>query len=376
MKVFTQALVVLTVFLLTACQPSDTAPAADFAVLAGAEEGFETARPGYRLDFPRDHGAHPSFRIEWWYLTANLRDAKGTVYGAQWTLFRVATNPPVAREPLNAWDNEQIFMAHFALSWPDGHQGWQRYSRGGNHAGIARAGVSAEPFAAWLDDWQMHSSGPAWLPLEVSAQQADHGLELTLSSDQGPILQGDAGFSSKHSSGTGSYYYSQPFLQAQGSIELDGQKIAVEGQAWLDHEWSSQFLQPEQEGWDWFAIHLENGQKLMVFQLRNRAAANDGKFLHGVLIDQDGTTHTLTPAEIRLQALETFMVEGRQLPLHWRLELPGIGREMEIRALHPQQWMSVDFPYWEGVIEVTGNDDGSRGTGFMELTGYTPLTSQ
>ena len=376
MKVFSQTLVLLTVFLLTACQPSDTAPAADFAVLAGAEEGFETARPGYRLDFPRDHGAHPAFRIEWWYLTANLRDAQSTVYGAQWTLFRVATNPPGAREPLNAWDNEQIFMAHFALSWPDGHQGWQRYSRGGNHAGIARAGVSAEPFAAWLDDWQMNSSGPSWLPLEVSAQQEDHGLELTLSGDQGPVLQGVAGFSSKHSSGTGSYYYSQPFLQAQGFIELDGRKIAVEGQAWLDHEWSSQFLQPEQEGWDWFAIHLENGQKLMVFQLRDRAAANDGKFLHAVLIDQDGTTQTMSPAEIRLQALETFTVEGRQLPLHWRLELPGIGREMEIRALHPQQWMSVDFPYWEGVIEVTGNDDSSRGTGYMELTGYTPPTSR
>ena len=113
-------------------------------------------------------------------------------------------------------------MAHFALSWPDGHQGWQRYSRGDNHAGIARAGVTAEPFDAWLDDWRMHSSGQAWLPLEVRARQADNRLELVLSSDQGPVLQGDAGFSLKHSSGTGSYYYSQPCLQAHGFIELNG----------------------------------------------------------------------------------------------------------------------------------------------------------
>ena len=108
----------------------------------------------------------------------------------------------------------------------------------------------------------------------------------------------------------------------------------------------------------------------MVFQLRNRAGARNGTFLHGVLIDPDGTTQTLNPAEIRLQALEYFTVEGRRLPLQWRLELPGIGREMEIHALHPKQWMSVDFPYWEGVIEVRGKDGDSRGTGYMELTGY------
>ena len=362
----------LAACLVAACGPANNAPSADFAVLAGAEEGYDSARPGHQLTFPRDHGAHPAYRIEWWYLTANLEDTQGTPYGAQWTLFRVATNPPGARKNMNAWDNEQVYMAHFALSWPDGHRGWQRYARGGDHAGMAQAGVTSEPFAAWLDDWQMRSTGPGWTPLEARARQGDHGLELELSSEQGPVLQGDAGFSLKHPAGTGSYYYSQPFLRARGSIEIGGRKIPVEGQAWLDHEWSSQFLQAEQEGWDWFAIHLENGQKLMVFQLRNRAGTPDDAFLHGVLIREDGTTLTLDPGEIRLLPLEEFSVEGRRLPLRWRLELPGIGREMEIRALHPQQWMSVDFPYWEGVVLVEGNNKGSRGKGYMELTGYTP----
>jgi predicted secreted hydrolase len=368
----TAVLAFLAAGLLAACGSSDTGPASDFAVLAGAEEGFETARPGRRLEFPADHGAHPAYRIEWWYLTANLQDDEGAPHGAQWTLFRVATRPPGTAQPLNAWDNEQLFMAHFALTWPDGHRGWQRYSRGGNHAGIARAGVSAEPFAAWLDDWRMHSTGTGWTPLEVRARQEDHAMALVLSSDRGPVLQGDAGFSLKHESGTGSYYYSQPFLQARGTVEIDGRKIPVKGQAWLDHEWSSQFLQPGQEGWDWFAIHLENGQKLMVFQLRNRNGDGGGDFRHGVLVRQDGTTQTLDPEQISLEAVKYFTVEGRRLPLNWRLELPEIGRRMDIRALHPQQWMAVDFPYWEGVILVTGDDEGSRGEGYMELTGYTP----
>ncbi len=370
----TGALVLLlpALLLATACKPTDTAPAADFAVLAGAEEGFESARPGYRLEFPRDHGAHPAYRIEWWYLTANLQDAAGVDYGAQWTLFRVATNPPGARETLNAWDNEQVYMAHFALTWPHGHRGWQRYARGGDHEGLAQAGATSQPFAAWLDDWRMHSSGTGWTPLEVTARQDDHGMDLTLSSDRGPVLQGDEGFSLKHPSGTGSYYYSQPFLQARGVIELAGRQIPVEGMAWLDHEWSSQFLQPEQAGWDWFSIHLENGQKLMLFQLRNRDGYTDEPFRHGVLIHPDGSARSLAPEKIRLKPLEYRTVEGRRLPLTWRVELPEIGREMEIRALHPEQWMAVDFPYWEGVILVSGADQGSRGKGYMELTGYSP----
>lgn len=356
---------------LAACSQSDSEQDADFAVLAGAAEGFEMARPGHHLAFPRDHGAHPAFRIEWWYLTANLEDAEGHIYGAQWTLFRFAVNPAGEKEPLNAWDSDQVFMAHFALSWPQGHQAWQRYARGGDHAGEARAGVSAEPFAAWLDDWQMVSSGPGWLPMKLQAREAAYGLELALSGHQGPILQGERGFSRKHPSGTGSYYYSQPFLQVNGTLELDGQQIQVEGQAWLDHEWSSQFLQADQAGWDWFAVHLDSGEKLMLFQLRQKAGAGGEAFLHGVLIRPDGTTRQLDPAQMRLEALDYFAVEDRRLPLHWRVHLPEIQRELEIRALHPQQWMSVDFPYWEGVVLVSGKGPENSGKGYMELTGYT-----
>lgn len=359
-------------FLLAACAGESTPLAeGDFAVLARAEEGFAQARPGHALQFPRDHGAHPDFRIEWWYLTANLQDAAGRDYGVQWTLFRTAIAAPGERTGANPWQDAQAYMAHFALTTPDGHVAFQRYARAGKHADIAQAGVTAAPFAAWLDDWELRSTGDGWLPLRLQAAQHPYAARLTLSSDRPPVLQGDGGFSQKHPQGGGSHYYSQPFLAAEGELVVDGERLAVSGEAWLDREWSSQFLQPDQSGWDWFALHLESGEKLMLYRLRQRAGSiEDRGHLYAVLVAADGTKSVLDPAQVGLEALGTERVAGRELPLAWRIRLPEIGRDMAVRALHPQQWMDVDFAYWEGVVRVSGEGPGNRGRGYLELTGY------
>ena len=137
-----RVLLLITAVTLVACEPAATpAGGSDFAVLAKAAEGYVQARPGRVLDFPRDHGAHPDFRIEWWYLTANLQGADGRDYGAQWTLFRSAVRPPGSLAAANPWQSEQVYMAHFALTWPDGHRAFQRYARGGLHGDEARAAV-------------------------------------------------------------------------------------------------------------------------------------------------------------------------------------------------------------------------------------------
>ena len=362
------------------CRPSaQHGDAPDIAVLAQGAPGFEQAWPGRALEFPRDHGAHPGYRIEWWYLTANLQDAEGQPYGAQWTLFRFAARPPGegrstdqgASAP-SAWNSGQVYMAHMAITHPDGHVAFQRYARGGNHGdppgNLAQAGATAAPFAAWLDDWRLASRGADWLPLEVRARQDDYAMDLQLFGTGPLVLQGDGGFSQKHAGGGGSYYYSQPFLEASGTLELGGRRVAVSGQAWLDREWSSQFLQPDQAGWDWFALHLDSGEKLMLFRLRGRDSGGD--YRHGVLISPDGRPRTLDPSRITLQPIAETVVAGRALPLHWRMDLPEIGRSLEAEALHPEQWLDVDFPYWEGVVLVRGDGAGNSGRGYLELTGY------
>lgn len=360
------------ILLLSGCGPADTAvPDSGLAVLAQEAEAYTQARPGQALTFPRDHGPHPDYRIEWWYLTANLHDPQGQRYGAQWTLFRLAAQPPGEPEPVNSWQSKQVFMAHMAITTPTSHQSFQRYSRGGGITANSRAGVSAMPFAAWLDDWSLHSTGEDWLPMEVIARQADYALQLQLQSSTPLVLQGDAGFSAKHRDGGGSYYYSQPFLKANGHLRVAGKEIPVSGEAWLDREWSSQFLQRGQVGWDWFSLHLQNGEKLMLFQLRQPAGSEPAlNFLQGNLMAPDGSTTALDPDQIQLEPLEQTQVAGRSLPLRWRLRLPQINRQFEIIAAVQDQWMDVDFPYWEGVVIVTGSGPENSGEGYMELTGY------
>ncbi len=362
----------LLLLLLCACGPETPAGGeTDLTVLAQGAEGYAQARPGTRLEFPRDHGSHPDFRIEWWYLTANLEDARGRPYGLQWTLFRYAVRPPAEAGPDSPWQSAQLFMAHLGLTSPEGHKAFQRYARGGDHGGIAQAGVTASPFAAWLDDWSLRSMGPEWLPLEVFARQDDHVVHLELVSDRPLVLQGDDGFSQKHPSGGGSHYYSQPFLNASGYLRSGDEVVEVSGQAWLDREWSSQFLRDDQAGWDWFAIHLDSGEKLMLFQLRTRGESTD--FRHGVLIYPDGRKQPLNAAQLQFEVLQETTVAGRLLPLRWQMELPEIGRSLEIVPVRPDQWMDVDFPYWEGAITARGEGPQNSGRGYMELTGYPPL---
>ena len=356
---------------LCGCNPQAPAPVeSDLAVLAQGASGYAQAEPGVRLAFPRDHGSHPDFRIEWWYLTANLEDEQGQPHGLQWTLFRYAVRPPAQAEPGTPWQSPQLFMAHLGLTWPTGHAAFQRYARGGEHNGVAQAGARAAPFAAWLDDWSLASTGPDWLPLRLQARQGPFGAELDLEGRGPLVLQGQQGFSQKHPEGGGSFYYSQPFLAVSGALRVDGEAVKVTGQAWLDREWSSQFLQPDQAGWDWFAMHLDSGEKLMLFRLRTRGDGED--YRHGVLIAPDGGKRSLDPAQIRFEVLGETTVARRLLPLHWRIGLPEIDRSLEVTAVRPDQWMDVDFPYWEGAVTVRGAGPANRGRGYLELTGYAP----
>ena len=160
-------------------------------------------------------------------------------------------------------------------------------------------------------------------------------------------------------------------MKASGQLVVEDRVIDVTGDAWLDREWGSQFLKPGQLGWDWFSLHLASGEKLMLFQLREQHESGSGdNYTHGKLMSPDGNHLILEPAEIRLRVNQEALVENRMVPVQWSVELPQINREMTVSALHPRQWMKVDFPYWEGVVIVTGEGPKNSGRGYMELTGY------
>src|SRR4051812_13897600 len=124
-----------------------------FAGLGESADGFATVVPGRAFAFPADHGPHPEFRIEWWYVTANLADARGAAYGAQWTLFRQAI---AAGGPQEGWANQQIWMGPAAVTPAGTHRFAQAFARGG----VRQAGVDAKTLRAWLAAWGMRRLAP------------------------------------------------------------------------------------------------------------------------------------------------------------------------------------------------------------------------
>jgi len=324
-----------------------------YADLGGSAEGYDRPERGFAFEFPRDHGPHPRYRIEWWYLTANLTGADGRDYGIQWTLFRSALKPFESA----GWQSPQLWLGHAAVTTPDRHYFAERLSRGG----IGQAGVTADPFEAWIDEWRM--AGSDFDNLTLSANGADFGYDLSLAAEGPLVFHGEAGYSVKSADGQASYYYSQPFYRVQGTLHLPEGDIPVAGAGWLDREWSSQPLAADQSGWDWFSLSFDDGDKLMAFRLRGAR----GDFTAATWINADGSTQALPDGSAMFKPLETARVAGRDVPIRWNVVLPDQGLDVEVSALTPDAWMATRFEYWEGPVKVSGSH---AGRGYLEMTGY------
>jgi predicted secreted hydrolase len=332
-----------------------------FAGLGSDGGGFAAVVPGRTLIFPADHGPHPDYRIEWWYLTANLVDLSGAFYGTQWTLFRQA----IAQGPQQeGWANQQIWMGHAAVTSAGIHRTSETFARGG----IGQGGAEAKPFRAWIDSWETRGldgmSDTAVAPLDLKASGADFSYALRLDADRPLVLQGEAGYSRKSERGQASYYFSQPYFRAAGTITIDDKPVQVTGQAWMDREWSSQPLASDQTGWDWFSLHLASGDKLMLFRLRQTDGRN---YFSGNWIGTDGTSVQIASADITMAPTASTAIENRKVPTGWSIAVASRDLKIETTPLNARSWMGTSFPYWEGPISFRGSH---RGVGYLEMTGY------
>ncbi len=332
------------------------ARAESFAGLADGASGFAQVRRDKALAFPRDHGAHTDYRTEWWYLTANLTDESGFSYGVQWTLFRQALTPQANGA---GWANGQLWLAHAAVTSGATHLVAEKFARGG----VGQAGVEAAPFRAFIDDWSFTADGDRLANAHVAAHGADFEYRLDLVADGPLVLHGEAGYSRKSDGPQASYYYSQPYFSVAGVLQIQGSAMKVSGRAWMDREWSSQQLAPNQKGWDWFSLHFTNGEKLMLYRMRDETPEG---YLSGTWIGADGATQLLGAGDIRMTPLAETRIEGRMLPTRWRLSVARRGLDIETTPLNPQSWMKTSFPYWEGPIVFTGSH---KGVGYLEMTG-------
>jgi predicted secreted hydrolase len=325
-----------------------------FAGLGAQADGFAVPTAGVEFDFPADHGPHPDYRIEWWYITANMTDADGTDYGLQWTLFRSALAP----DDGSGWTAPQLWMGHAAVTTPDAHYVTERLARGG----IGQAGVTADPFEAWIDEWSL--SGPDFDTLSMTAAGPDFRYDIDLAATGPLIRHGDNGYSVKSAEGQASYYYSQPAYDLSGTLTLPEGPVEVTGTAWLDREWSSQPLSDNQSGWDWFSLSFDSGDKMMGFVLRETEGT---QYTSATWITPDGTVTPMPNGAFQAQPRTNSDVAGRNVPTTWAVQLLERGVNVTVTALNPQSWMSTLIPYWEGPVSITGSHSGR---GYLEMTGY------
>ncbi|MFN3613465.1 MAG: lipocalin family protein, partial [Rubrimonas sp.] len=240
------------------------------------------------------------------------------------------------------------------------HVAAERFGRGG----VGQAGVIVAPFDAWIDDWRLHGPAADLTPLRMQARDRGFGYDLALTAEGPLVLHGDGGFSMKSERGQASYYYSQPFYRAEGRLTLDGREARVTGHAWLDREWSSQPLDPDQTGWDWFSLVFDDGRRLMLFRVR-QSEGDDS--IAGTWIEPDGSAAPLTAVDAALTPLGHAAVAGRRTPVRWRLRIPARGFDVEAEALNPQSWNALTVSYWEGPVRFRGSH---AGRGYLEMTGY------
>ena len=338
---------------------------------------FDAVLPERRIAFPEDHGAHPGYRTEWWYATGWLKRPDGGALGFQCTFFRVRTG--IGEANPSAFAPRQLLFAHAAIADPALNR--LRHDQRAARVGLGRAGFTTGRCAVWIGDWRLAQHDNTY---RMQVAGADFAYALTLSTDAPPLLNGDAGFSTKSSDARhASYYYSRPQLAVHGTVTLAGHGEAVTGRAWLDHEWSSELLPAAAQGWDWVGINFDDGSALMAFRLRRADPAGAANATNtspptplwsaATWQDADGRRRNLPPEAIEFTAQRTWKSPrtGVAYPVEWRVRAGEF--TLHLTPLFDDQELdsraSTGAIYWEGAVRALA---GGRevGRGYLELTGY------
>lgn len=340
--------------------------------LAGAEApGFARALVPRAFEFPADHGSHPGYRTEWWYFTGNLAGPAQRHFGFELALFRIALAPaPIERA--SQWAAQQIWMAHFALT--DTAAGRfdaaERLTRGA----LGLAGATTAPWRVWVEDWSAQGSPAREGMVRLQADAQGVGIDLELRGFERIVAQGEGGLDRKGAgNGNASYYYSAPRLDVIGRVRTAaGDVVPVGGHAWMDREWATSALEADVEGWDWFALQLDDGRDLMFYRLR-RQDGTSSPFSGGSLTDAAGATQRLGAADVELEIADEWLspASGVRYPVGWRLRVPRAGLDLDVRPRLRDQELTLAVRYWEGAVIATDRAGGTvRGQGYVELVGY------
>jgi predicted secreted hydrolase len=359
--------------------------------LVGVGAGAQTAKEFRRADrprdwkFPEDHGPHPEFQTEWWYITGNLtadRPTSGSSpardFGFQFTIFRRGLLPEYGNEPVraSAWATRQVYLIHLGLS--DLSANSFHHAAATRRPVLGQAGATSGTLDVRVDGNRLHiTENGDW---RVVGLDRNFGYDLRLRPTRDPLFHGPGGRDPKGAEpGQASYYYSMTRLEATGEVRsgAEGTSIPVKGLAWMDHEFMTSTLAPNQQGWDWFSAQLDDGSDLMIYQLRLEDGGIE-PMSGGTLRRADGTTTKILSSQMRLDPLETWRSPktGARYPIQWRIRVPHLRLDLQATSRAANQEMADDgvvgFSYYEGSTRFEGTLEGRpvQGLGYMELTGY------
>ncbi len=335
-----------------------------FTAFANAKE-FRQAIGPYNWSFPRDHGAHPEFESEWWYFTGHLEAEKQT-FGFELTIFRFAN--PFSKNLKSNWASDQVYLTHFTIT-DEKNEKFYKYELM-NREVFNFAGASEEKLKVWNGDYLIEQKGTE---LIIKAEISEAKLDLVLDFDVESVLNGKKGLSQKgKEQGNASYYYSIPRIIGNGQLQIKDKSYEInKASVWMDREF---FTIPESEnsGWDWFSIQFDDGETLMVYQIRN----NDGKptqFSSGTYINKNGKQYNLNNNDFRLTPLEFWksLESKSNYPLRWSLTIPDHKIDVIVTPVMNNQELILEeflnLNYWEGRCHVSGSKTGQA---YMELVGY------
>ncbi|MBM4125522.1 MAG: carotenoid 1,2-hydratase [Nitrospira sp.] len=337
---------------------------------------FEQAEAGYRYEFPRDHGSHPSYRTEWWYYTGHLRAKTGRLFGFELTFFRRAVPPEDVKTQPSQWSVSQLYLAHFAVTDVAGRR--FHFSEKLSRAGLGKAGAEEGRLHAWIDDWRADAQPVANGVHTLFARDGTATLDLTLQPAKPLVVHGRDGISRKGAGeGNATHYYSFTRLTTAGSVTIGAERFEVAGTSWMDHEFGSTDLGPDLAGWDWFSIQLDDRSELMVYRLRRKDGGSDLES-SGTIVLPDGRTRHLSVSDIRIESTGTWTSRESKAvyPSAWRITVPSQDLALEVMPLLADQELrtsrSTQVTYWEGAVSVSGVKQGQpvKGQGYVELTGY------
>ena len=365
----------LSLLLLAACARAPAPPASP-QERSEPDPRWTRARPGYPWEFPRDHAAHRAYAIEWWYLTGILRaqDAPGRTFGYQLTIFRIGLRPE--RTALaSAWATDTLLLGHAAVTdvAADDHRFADVLHR--EVPLLARFGVPGDPVLAWCrapagtdGAWSILWNGDGFDAAAVDDRRR-LAFDLRTRPEKPLVLHGERGFSAKSADArSASLYYSYTRLATEGTLTLDGRRYRVRGASWMDKEFSTSSLGPEQAGWDWLALRLSDGRDLMLYVMRRKDGSTD--LAQASLVSPRGEVRALPSSAWSLRATTRWQA----YPSRFQLDVPGEGIHVAVVPLVLDQENRGTLPgapdYWEGAVRVEDAEGRAVGEGYVELTGY------